>query len=154
MCSRALKRYLASDPRLRAQWPLDPMVCDVRQCPAPYRLSPFCQGDTCKRWPIFGSWAIAPGRNGGHTRAVYGNRAVDKVRSGSVIPRHPNDALFDPMISFRIMIMNLLKRPRGKRKQRLAEVFLQVSDRSLAAPFPNDIKLDIDQEKLYRIPSA
>src|ERR1700736_394408 len=27
MCSRALKRYLASDPRLSALWPLDPMAC-------------------------------------------------------------------------------------------------------------------------------
>src|SRR5260370_22455553 len=27
MCSRALKRYLASDPRLRAPLPLDPMAC-------------------------------------------------------------------------------------------------------------------------------
>src|ERR1700724_2977899 len=27
MCSRALKRYLASDPRLRALFPRDPMAC-------------------------------------------------------------------------------------------------------------------------------
>jgi hypothetical protein len=57
------------------------VLSDLHRCPATYWLSPFCQGGTCERKPIFGSRAITLGRSGGHTRAVYGNRAVDPLQS-------------------------------------------------------------------------
>src|ERR1700693_3315241 len=49
------------------------------RCPAAYWISPFCQGGTREREPLFGSPAICPGRRGGNTRAIYGNRAIGAV---------------------------------------------------------------------------
>jgi hypothetical protein len=51
------------------------------RCPAAYWISPFCQGGTREREPLFGSPAIEPGRSGGHTCTIYGNRAIGAVSS-------------------------------------------------------------------------